>query len=135
MNMDNVRGAGTAAASRTEGQPVRVLEPDRLPWAITWCLLAALFLLLVWYPASKLSAQYSFGSNEGFSAYLQAATANGEKIYGSPPVYRYANYPPLSFHLVGWLSAITHDVNLTGRWLSFFAYLGIGGLIALIVKR
>ena len=57
------------------------------------------------------------------------------KIYGSPPVYVYANYPPVSFHLIGWLSAFTHDVNLTGRWLSFFAYLAIGGLIALIVER
>lgn len=106
-----------------------------LPWTLTWCVLSLLFLTLVWYPASKLSAHYSFGSNEGFNTTFAAQAAAGLKIYGNPPLYTYANYPPVSFHLIAWLSAITHDINLTGRWISFFAYLAIGGLIALIVQR
>jgi hypothetical protein len=110
-------------------------EASGLAWTVTWCVLGLLLLAVTWYPASKLSAHYPFTSNEGFNTYLEAATAAGNQVYGSPPVYVYANYPPVSFHLIGWLSAFTHDVNLTGRWLSFFAYLAIGGLIALIVER
>ena len=104
-------------------------------WTVTWCVLGVLLLAVTWYPVSKLSAHYPFTSNEGFNSYLEAAAADGHPIYGNPPAWFYANYPPVSFHLIGWLSAFTHDVNLTGRWLSFFAYLAIGGLIALIVER
>jgi hypothetical protein len=133
---------GPAAAEKEESayspgaaDSESAVEVEDLPWTLTWCALGLLFLALVWYPASKLSAHYSFTSNEGFNTYLEAAAAGGNQIYGSPPVYVYANYPPVSFHLIGWLAAFTHDVNLTGRWLSFFAYLAIGGLIALIVER
>jgi hypothetical protein len=115
--------------------PEAAVKTPSLPWTLAWCFLALLSLSLLWYPASKLSAHYSFGSNEGFNTYFEAAAAAGNKIYGNPPVYSYANYPPVSFHLIGWLAAITHDINLTGRWVSFFAYLAIGGLIALIVER
>ena len=104
-----------SATTAVDGSDAAVADAADLPWTLTWCVLGLLFLALVAYPASKLSAHYSFGSNEGFNTYLEATAAAGGRIYGNPPVYVYANYPPVSFHLIGWLSAITHDVNLTGR--------------------
>ena len=138
--MEKKKGRVPASLEKSKSAPAVAVpeaaaETPGLPWTLAWCFLALLFLSLVWYPASKLSAHYSFGSNEGFNTYFEATAAAGNKIYGNPPVYFYANYPPVSFHLIGWLSAITHDVNVTGRWISFFAYLAIGGLIAGIVER
>ena len=138
--MEKSKGRGPsspqpAGPPPTAAQPALVAATSGLPWTVTWCVLGALFISLLWYPVSKLSAHYSFGSNEGFNTAFQAMAAAGAKVYGNPPVYSYANYPPISFHLIAWLSAVTHDVNLTGRWLSFLAYLAIGGLIALIVSR
>jgi len=138
--MEKNKGRSPARPEKSVPAPPPVL-PDAsaaapsLPWTLTWCVLSLLFLTLTWHPASKLSAHYSFGSNEGFNTNFTAEAAAGTKIYGDPPLYAYANYPPVSFHLIAWLSAITHDINLTGRWISFFAYLAIGGLIALIVER
>lgn len=138
--MEKKKGRVPASLEKSKSAPAVAVpegaaETPGLPWTLAWCFLALLFLSLVWYPASKLSAHYSFGSNEGFNTYFEAAAAAGNKIYGNPPVYFYANYPPVSFHLIGWLSAITHDVNVTGRWISFFAYLAIAGLILGIVER
>ena len=138
--MEKKKGRVAASLEKSDPAPAAAVpgaveEIADLPWKLTWCVLGFLFLSLVWYPVSKISAHYPFFSNEGFNTYFEAAAAAGGKIYGNPPVYTYANYPPVSFHLIGWLSAVTHDVNVTGRWVSFFAYLAIGGLIALIVER
>ena len=138
--MEKKKGRVPASPERPDSAPPSApreafAAAPSLPWTLTWFVLALLFLTLVWYPASKLSAHYSFGSNEGFNTTFAAEAAAGVPIYGNPPVYSYANYPPVSFHLIAWLSVFTHDINLTGRWISFFAYLAIGGLIALIVER
>lgn len=115
--------------------PEPVAETPTLPWTLTWSVLGLLLVILLWYPLSRISAHYPFFSNEGFNTYLEGAAAAGEKVYANPPVYSFANYPPVSFHLIGWLSALGRDVNVTGRWISLLAYLAIGGLIALIVER
>jgi hypothetical protein len=138
--MEKKKGRVAASLEKSDPAPAAAVpeaveEIADLPWKLTWCVLGLLFLSLVWYPLSKISAHYPFFSNEGFNTYFEAAAAAGGKIYGNPPLYTYANYPPVSFHLIGWLSAVTHDVNVTGRWVSFIAYLAIGGLIALIVER
>src|ERR1017187_3989664 len=138
--MEKKKGRVAARPEKPDSAPAAAAceasaRAGSLPWTLTWCVLALLFLTLTWYPASKLSAHYSFGSNEGFNTTFAAEAGAGVPIYGKPPVYSYANYPPVSFHLIAWLSVFTHDVNLTGRWLSFFAYLAIGGLIAPIVER
>ena len=52
---------------------------DGLPWTIAWCLVAVLFLALVWYPVSRISAHYPFFSNEGFNTHFAASVAAGEK--------------------------------------------------------
>jgi hypothetical protein len=115
-----------------ESQP---LSQDTRPWIAAFCLLSILLVILLWYPVSRLNARYALGVNEGFSTNYQAVAANGGKVYGAPPVYAFANYPPLSFHLVGWLGRVTGDINVAGRWLSFLSYLAIGALIGMIVLR
>ena len=82
-----------------------------------------------------MSGQFTTTINEGFATYQQTTAARGDKVYGSPPKYVYQNYPPLSFHLVGWLGLLTHDTNVAGRWISFFAYLAIALFVALIVEH
>ena len=97
--------------------------------------LAALWLVLVWFQIAKINGQYTATINEGFSSYQQATVAHGEKVYGSPPKFVYQNYPPFSFHLVGSIGQVIHDVNVAGRWISLIAYLAIGLFTGLIVYR
>jgi hypothetical protein len=105
------------------------------PNNIVLILLAVLLIALGWFPILKTGAHYDMGPNEGFNAYFQHTVASGGKIYGAPPDLFYANYPPLSFHLVAWLSYLTHDVNLAGRWISVLAWIAIGIVIGQIVWR
>jgi hypothetical protein len=104
-----------------------------VPWAVAFCVLSLLLVVLVWFPIANIPARY--GSAEGQDAYFQQAAASGAPLYGKPPGYFYLMYTPLSFHLIGWLGHITHNLNVTGRWVSFLAYLLIGVLTALIVQR
>jgi hypothetical protein len=105
------------------------------PWVVVFCLLSILWLTLLWFPVARMSGQFTTTINEGFATYQQTTAARGDKVYGSPPKYVYQNYPPLSFHLVGWLGLLTHDTNVAGRWISFVAYLAIALFVALIVEH
>jgi hypothetical protein len=75
------------------------------------------------------------GSNEGFNSYYQQMAAAGEPVYGKAPQFFYANYGPLSFHLIGTLGRVVGNINLTGRWVSVLSYLSIALWISLIVER
>ena len=98
-----------------------------------FALLSALLIALVWFPVSRIGAHYQMGYNEGFSAYWQQAAASGSPIYGKAPTVAYTNYPPVSFHLIGWLGSVIGDRNIAGRCVSFLAYLGIAGFLAALV--
>ena len=104
-------------------------------WAVIFCITAALWALLVWFPLSRVGAHYSIEYNEGFNAYAEQSALNGRPIYGAPPQFTWVNYPPLSFHLIAEAARVTGDVNLTGRWSSLAAYLAIAALAAMIVYR
>src|ERR1017187_7868957 len=70
-------------------------------------------------------AHYTITMNEGINAYYEHVAGSGGKVYGHPPKYEYANYPPVFFHLIGWLGSVTGDINVMGRWVSLLAYLAI----------
>src|SRR5215468_7297785 len=89
-----------------------VASANDAAWKIAFAVLTLLLLALIWFPLAKLPAHYEMGPNEGFNSYFQAAAASGAKVYGSPPEFWYANYPPLSFHIVGWIGKITGDTNI-----------------------
>lgn len=129
----NVPGpaVATAGAGLTEASP-----DDYLPaWRVAFALLLILLLLLLWFPLARISAHYTITMNEGINAYYEHVTGSGGKVYGHPPKFEYANYPPVFFHLVGWLGSLTGDVNVTGRWIALLAYFAIGVFAALIVYR
>src|ERR1039458_2550099 len=120
--MEKKKGRVPASPERPDSAPPSApreasAAAPSLPWTLTWFVLALLFLTLVWYPASKLSAHYSFGSNEGFNTTFAAEAAAGVPIYGNRPVYSYANYPPVSFDRVAVGLHARHQPN---RPLDFF---------------
>lgn len=104
-----------------------------IAWAIVFAVLCVLVISLVWFPATRIGAHYQMGYNEGFNAYWQQSASSGTPLYGKLPSVTYTNYPPVSFHVVGWLGGVTGDRNVAGRWISVLAYLGIAGVIAAIV--
>ncbi|HYW48927.1 MAG TPA: hypothetical protein VE959_39050 [Bryobacteraceae bacterium] len=127
-----------AAASSLDASPAAsevLARTAAAPWWIAFSFLAVLGLVMVWLPISRISAHYEINYNEGWNAYQQQVVADGGRVYGQAPVYEYANYPPVSFHVVGWLARLTHDVNGTGRWVSLLAFLALVALTGLAVER
>src|SRR5947209_15052168 len=103
------------------------------PWIAAFGLLSIMMAALIWMPLAKIPSPSTAAITEGFNTYYESAAAHGDRIYANPPRYTYANYPPLSYHLIAWLAS--RNFNVTGRWLSFAAYLAIGVFAALIVHR
>jgi hypothetical protein len=108
---------------------------EDVPWFAALVTLLFVLIACTWYPLDKVTAQYEMGPNEGFNSYFQQTAADGGKVYGKEPQFYYANYPPLSFHLIGLAGAIAGGVNLAGRWISVLSYLLIGLFAALTVER
>ena len=123
--------AAIAVPEPAESSP----EASRLPWMVSFCVLSALLTALIWWPVARIPAQFTETINEGFSVYFQDIAAHGGRIYGAPPQYFWATYPPVSYHLVGWLGLVLHDINVAGRIVAFLSYLAIGMLAALIVRQ
>jgi hypothetical protein len=71
--------------------------------------------------APLANARYRIFFNEGWNACHASSASAGIPLYLAKPAYTAVNYPPLSFHLVGALSHLTGDVNLTGRWLALLS--------------
>src|SRR5579863_1494745 len=90
------REAPAIESARTKDAPPRI---SSTPWWIAWSFLAVLALVEVWLPVSRIGAHYEVGYNEGWNAYLQQTIVDGGRIYAKAPVYAFANYPPLSFHV------------------------------------
>jgi hypothetical protein len=81
------------------------------------------------------TARFEINYNEAWNAYLQTAAAAGQPIYGQPPKNVYANYPPLSFHLIGMVGRTTGSVLMADRWISAAWFFAIALLIGLTVRR
>jgi hypothetical protein len=106
-----------------------------ISWATVFGVLLGLAVMLLWWPLARIPAHYAINYNEGWNSYLQTKAAAGAPIYGQPPQYVYANYPPLSFHLVGLVGRITGNVLLAGRSISVASFFAISLLIGLTVRR
>lgn len=66
-----------------------------------------------------------FDPNEGWNAYFaHAAVATGSP-YPPPGSYLVNNYPPLSFYLIGALSAPGGDAIVTGRFVALAAFVAV----------
>jgi hypothetical protein len=107
----------------------------KVAWEIVFSALLLLAVALIWWPLARVPVSFEINYNEGWNAYLQAAAAAGRPIYGHEPQYVYANYPPLSFHLIGMVGRMTGSVLMAGRWISVASFFAIALLIGLTVRR
>lgn len=125
-------GAGSGQAI-TQCPPDSPSQPPA--WKLTFPILLTLLVVFSWYPALRTFSRFDGGFNEGFNSYFQQTAQRGGAPYEQPPVYFYANYPPLSFLLAGWLAVVVRSVNLAGRLLSLLALLSISVSVGLTVKH
>jgi hypothetical protein len=125
--------ANTAQIAGPSGQipPERI----RLIWRAVLALLAVLTLAAVWYPIQRISQVADINYNEGWNTYRSAMAAHGDPLYGQPPAFTVTNYPPLSFHILGFLGKYLGGFTAAGRWtaLASLAFLAIA--MASLVRR
>jgi hypothetical protein len=98
-------------------------------------LLALLTLYFLVWPLWRAQFPMEIAQNEGWNAYHADAAANGGALYPSADTLIVNNYPPLSFYALGYLGRIFGDALYVGRVLSLLATLGLGLLIARIVRE
>lgn len=116
-------------------EPLSSLNFPRLFWPAALSLAAVLAAALLLAPLVLMFTDGSRNYNEGWNAYHQQETVQGEPLYHAPPRFVSTNYPPISFHLIGLASRIGGDVNQTGRWVSLLSLLTAAILCAAIVRR
>jgi hypothetical protein len=94
-------------------------------------LLTFLFCLpLLW----RALAPVQFDSDEGWNVVRALMTTHHVPLYGAPPVLDFTNYPFLSFHLIGWMSALGLDPLFAGRGLALAALVVLGGFAGAFVR-
>jgi len=96
--------------------------------------LALAVLLLLTTPALRMWFKFAIDYNEGWNAYHAARAAAGQPIYDASNVWTPADYPPLSFYIVGLAGRMVGDPVIAGRVISFLALLAIGLLAGRIVQ-
>src|SRR4051794_11561280 len=121
-------GAVTSASVKSSSGPAAA-------WVVGFFFLVALAAAVLWWPLARVPAHFSVTYNEGWNAYLQQKAAAGGRIYGEAPVYVFANYPPVSFYLVGVFGKLAGSMTLAGRWISLLSFCTIAALLAMIVQR
>lgn len=109
--------------------------PARLPWWITLFILTVIAFAFTWFPVRRAFAHYQFNFNEGWNAYRASWAQRGVPLYTDCPRYTITNYPPISFHLIGFLGRFTGNVNITGRCLSLLSIVLIAFILAAIVRE
>ena len=98
-------------------------------------LVALLALYFLVWPLWRAQFPIEIAQNEGWNAYHADAAASGGTLYPSTDTLIVNNYPPLSFYALGYLGKIFGDALYVGRVLSLLATLGLGLLIARIVRE
>jgi len=98
-------------------------------------LLALLALYFLIWPVWRAQFPLEIAPNEGWNAYHADAAVGGGALYPSPDTLIVNNYPPLSFYALGWLGKLFGDPLYVGRALSLIATLGLGLMIARVVRQ
>ncbi len=95
---------------------------------VSVALLALAILLCLGAELFTLTAPILKNYNEGWNAYHAASAMQAPRtLYPGPQSLLTNNYPPLSFFIVGAVSALTGgDAILAGRLVAFVSTLGIG---------
>ncbi len=104
------------------------------PWPLALVLLVLCVPQLVRLCLS-VTVQAPLDFNEGWNALHAQALASGLPLYPPPGDLFFNNYPPLSFHLVAWLTPTGGDHVVTGRWLSLAGLAGLGAAAGWTCRR
>jgi hypothetical protein len=110
-------------------------EAESRSYRITVTVLLGLALLMFAYPMVRIFWNFEIDSNEGWNAYYQLRAIAGQSLYTLDSPLFFNNYPPLSFYLVGALTALVGDPMLAGRAVSLAALLSIALSSGAIVRR
>jgi hypothetical protein len=121
-----------AASARTIAQ-ISIERPARL-WALAIALLGICAIAVAWFPLLSITALPSKNYNEGWNAYRQWMTVEGQPLYGNRSALWTTNYPFLSFHIIGWLGATKDNMVLAGRIVCFTSLIAISVLCGGIVQ-
>jgi hypothetical protein len=112
---------------------MRHLAGDSALMNIAVVLAAIAAAMMLAFPLHRARTDVSINYNEGFNAYRAAFVETGQPLYGSAPRFIVTNYPPLSFHLISWISAPNRFIS-AGRWVAFASLLMSGVTIGLIIR-
>jgi hypothetical protein len=104
-------------------------------WLVALILLGIAAAELYRYPLHRISRSADVSYNEGWNAYRAEKAAYGDPLYGQPPKFTLTNYPPLSFHLIGFLGKFTGGVTVAGRNVSLASLASLAILITVLVRR
>jgi hypothetical protein len=96
--------------------------------------LTALTALTFAYPIARSFSYVEIDFNEGWNAYRAQTAAAGVPLYGAQPRFTVTNYPPLSFHIIGFLGRIAGDPNSAGRYVSLVC-IGLNALLIFAIVR
>ena len=107
---------------------------SRMLWIVVLLLLGLCAACLAWLPLLRIDSPASINYNEGWNAYRQSMASQGRPLYGSPPGLWVTNYPPLSFHIIGWLGASIGNMVLAGRLVAFAGLAGTAALAGATVR-
>jgi hypothetical protein len=118
-----------------DAKPLSPLTVPKLFWPAAIGLAVLLAAVLLVEPLAAVFARPGINYNEGWNAYHQRQTMQGEPLYGAPPGLVGINYPPISFHLIGLASRLTGDVNRTGRWVALVSLALVAALCGAVVRR
>jgi hypothetical protein len=88
-------------------------------WMAAIVLMGICVIATFWYPLLSIEALPSRNYNEGWNAYRQWMTVQGQPLYGARNALWTTNYPFLSFHIIGLLGRTKANMVLTGRIVSF----------------
>ncbi len=102
-------------------------------WMAAIVLMGICVIATFWYPLLSIEALPSRNYNEGWNAYRQWMTVQGQPLYGARNALWTTNYPFLSFHIIGLLGRTKANMVLTGRIVSFASLLAVascfGGMV------
>jgi hypothetical protein len=118
------------ASAGMESQP----DGSRGIWIGAIVCLVVLALFFLWFPLSRIDTFQQVNYNEGWNSYRQQMASRGLLLYALPPDLAVTNYPPLSFHLIGFLGKLTGDMTAAGRWVALLSLISIALLVALLVR-
>ena len=130
-------GAGRAGGNRLRelaaGHPASEV-PDKTG-VFHIALIASIAAYFLIFPVYRGVFFLEIAPNESWNAYHQDAALGAGPLYPAADTLVINNYPPLSFYLIGGIASWIGDALFVGRALSIAAVIGLGVVIALIIRQ